>query len=130
MDDRTVQLALTNHTLDVTFRGVIGDIISVTMRRSEEGQSEPLFGKTLKIGEGVFWVGLSNSEKAQTYNLRLANEVSWFDVPMVYSNHRRAILSVEKGASGSEIFEKAFTIWKIRQRPVRVVGAAIDQCEP
>jgi hypothetical protein len=73
-----------------------------------------LAGKTLKIGEGFFWFRLSNSDKAQTYNLRLANEVSWFDislVPLVCKNHRRAIPSIEKGASGRKIFEKAFAAW-------------------
>jgi len=108
----TDRVPLTNHTLEVTFRGLAGDILGVGMRRSEEANGEPLTGKTLKIGEGFFWVGLSNSEKAQAYNLKLANEVSWFDIPIIYNNHLHAILSVEKGPSGREIFEKAFAAWK------------------
>jgi hypothetical protein len=50
----TDRVPLARHTLEVTFRGLAGDILGVGMRRSEEGNGEPLAGKTLKIGEGFF----------------------------------------------------------------------------
>ena len=106
------RVPLTNHTLEVTFRGVVANVLGITMRRSEEEPSVAMAGKTLKIGEGFFWVGLSNSDAVQARNLRLANELSWFEIPLVYNNRLHAILSIEKGASGREIFEKAFAAWK------------------
>jgi hypothetical protein len=33
-------------------------------------------------------------------NLQLLKERSWFDVPLVYVNQRRAIIAIEKGAPG------------------------------
>ncbi|HEY6257119.1 MAG TPA: hypothetical protein VIY51_15145, partial [Xanthobacteraceae bacterium] len=36
---------------------------------------------------------------------------SWFDIPIVYSNNQRAILAMEKGASGERAFAEAFARW-------------------
>jgi hypothetical protein len=126
----TDQVPLMRHTLEVTLGGVVGKVLGVTMRRSEdeEARSVPLAGAALNVGEGFFWVGVSNSDAVQARNLRLANEVSWFDIPIVYKNNLRAILSIEKGASGREIFEKAFTAWKV-QKPVKVPPAGCVSSE-
>jgi hypothetical protein len=42
-------------------------------------------------------------------NLQLLKGRSWFDVPLVYVNQRRAI--VEKGASGERVFNDTFAAW-------------------
>jgi hypothetical protein len=31
-------------------------------------------------------------------------ERDWFDIPVVYNNNRRAILAMEKGATGERVF--------------------------
>jgi hypothetical protein len=33
------------------------------------------------------------------------------DIPVVYSNQRRGIVAIEKGAAGDEAFETAFGAW-------------------
>jgi hypothetical protein len=38
-------------------------------------------------------------------------ERSWFDVPLVYTNQRRAIIAIEKGAPGERAFNDAFLQW-------------------
>jgi hypothetical protein len=38
-------------------------------------------------------------------------ERSWFDVPLVYANQRRAIIAIEKGPPGERAFEDAFAAW-------------------
>jgi hypothetical protein len=35
----------------------------------------------------------------------------WFDVPLVYTNSRRAIIAIEKGAPGDRAFTDAFAAW-------------------
>jgi hypothetical protein len=35
----------------------------------------------------------------------------WFDIPMVYENGNRALLSIEKGSDGERVFNDAFTGW-------------------
>jgi hypothetical protein len=39
-------------------------------------------------------------------------ERSWFDMPIVYANQRRAILAFEKGASGERAFNEAYAVWE------------------
>jgi hypothetical protein len=43
---------------------------------------------------------------------------TWFDIPIVYANQRRAIAAIEKGESGEQAFKVAFTAWG--QYPVTV----------
>ena len=45
-------------------------------------------------------------------NLQLLNERGWIDVPVVYNNNRRAIVAMEKGASGERAFADAFKVWE------------------
>jgi len=35
----------------------------------------------------------------------------WFDIPIVYTNGKRAILAMEKGTPGERAFEEAFRAW-------------------
>jgi hypothetical protein len=43
--------------------------------------------------------------------LQLLKERSWFDIPLVYANQRRAIIAIEKGAPGERAFQDAFAAW-------------------
>ena len=47
-------------------------------------------------------------------NIALLKERSWFDIPIIYHNNRRAILAVEKGAPGEKAFADALAAWKMR----------------
>ena len=67
--------------------------------------------ETPEYADGFFLVGLSNVDSERTRNLQLLKERSWFDVPLVYSNQRRAIIAIEKGAPGERAFNEAFAAW-------------------
>ena len=56
-------------------------------------------------------MGLSNVDADRQRNLQLLKERSWFDVPLVYVNQRRAIIAIEKGAPGERAFNEAFATW-------------------
>ena len=56
-------------------------------------------------------MALSNIESDRTRNMQLLKERSWFDVPLVYTNQRRAIIAIEKGAPGERVFNDAFDAW-------------------
>ena len=45
-------------------------------------------------------------------NIELLKTRPWFDVPIVYTDGRRAILAVEKGNPGDRAFNDAFAAWK------------------
>ena len=83
------------------------------MKSNEQARGTPLAGYAVKVTDGlrVFLVGLSNIESERTRNLQLLKERSWFDVPLVYVNQRRAIIAIEKGAPGERAFNEAFAAW-------------------
>jgi hypothetical protein len=65
----------------------------------------------VKVTDGFFLVALSNTDTDRARNMPLLKERSWFDVPLVYVNQRRAIIAIEKGAPGERAFNEAFTAW-------------------
>ena len=77
------------------------------MKSNELARGTPLAGLAVKITDGFFLVGLSNVEADRARNIQLLKERSWFDVPLVYSNQRRAILAIEKGTFGEQAFASA-----------------------
>ena len=60
---------------------------------------------------GYFLIGLSNAPADRERNTQLLKERPWFDIPIVYTNNRRAILAMEKGTPGERVFAEAFKVW-------------------
>ena len=81
------------------------------MKQAEQTRGVPLAGLSVKVTTGFFLIGLSNAEADVQRNIQLLKERSWFDVPVVYANNRRAILAIEKGPSGERAFTDAFAAW-------------------
>ena len=80
------------------------------MKLGERVRGVPLALQSVKVTPSVYLMGLSDSEQDKPKNLQLL-ERDWFDIAMVYSNRRRAILALEKGAAGARAFEEAFAVW-------------------
>jgi hypothetical protein len=107
-----------SHTAELTFvlppdfaGGGVGNVPGILMKSNEQARGTPLAGLAVKVTDGFFLVGLSNVEVDRTRNLQLMKERSWFDVPLVYVNQRRAIIAIEKGAPGERVFNDAFATW-------------------
>jgi hypothetical protein len=91
--------------------GGIGNVPGILMKSNEQARGKPLEGLAIKVTDGFFLVGLSNVDADRQRNIQLLNERSWLDVPMVYTNQRRAIIAIEKGPSGEQAFNDAFASW-------------------
>ena len=107
-----------SHVIDVTFDlppdfvgGGIANVPGMLMKSSETARGVPLAGLSVKVTDGFFLVGLSNVAADRERNLQMLLERTWFDIPIVYSNNRRAIVAIEKGASGEQAFKTAFAAW-------------------
>jgi hypothetical protein len=107
-----------SHTAELTFvlppdydSGTVANVPGILMKSNEQARGTPLAGLSVKVTDGFFLIGLSNVESDRVRNLQLLKERSWFDVPLVYSNGRRAIIAIEKGAPGERAFDEAFTAW-------------------
>jgi hypothetical protein len=107
-----------SHTAELTFvlpsdfaGGGVGNVPGILMKSNEQARGTPLAGLAVKVTDGFFLLGLSNVEVDRARNLQLMKERSWFDVPLVYVNQRRAIIAIEKGAPGERAFNDAFAAW-------------------
>jgi hypothetical protein len=107
-----------SHTAELTFilppdfaGGGVGNVPGILMKSNEQARGTPLAGLAVKVTEGFFLVGLSNVDSDRARNVQLLKERSWFDVPLVYSNQRRAIIAIEKGPPGERAFNDAFATW-------------------
>ncbi len=107
-----------SHTAELTFilppdfaGGGVGNVPGILMKSNEQARGTPLAGLAVKVTDGFFLVGLSNVDADRQRNLQLLKERSWFDVPLVYVNQRRAIIAIEKGAPGERAFNDAFGAW-------------------
>jgi hypothetical protein len=107
-----------SHTAELTFilppdfaGGGVANVPGILMKSNEQARGTPLAGLAVKVTDGFFLVGLSNVDADRQRNLQLLKERSWFDVPLVYVNQRRAIIAIEKGAPGERAFNEAFAAW-------------------
>ena len=108
-----------SHTIEIMFNlpadspaGGVQNVPGVLMKQAEQTRGVPLAGLAVKVTPGFFLIGLSSLESDMQRNIQLLKERSWFDVPIVYNNNRRAILAMEKGTPGEKAFADAFVAWK------------------
>ena len=107
-----------SHTAELTFvlppdfsGGGVSNVPGILMKSNEQARGTPLAGLAVKVTDGFFLVGLSNVDTDRSRNIQLLKERSWFDVPLVYANQRRAIIAIEKGPPGERAFNDAFAAW-------------------
>jgi hypothetical protein len=108
-----------SHTVEIMFKlpadfvsGGISNVPGILMKQAEQARGVPLAGLAVKVTNGFFLIGLSASDSDRERNLQLLKERSWFDIPVVYNNNRRAILALEKGTPGERAFAEAFAAWR------------------
>ncbi|WP_425089584.1 hypothetical protein [Stappia sp.] len=108
-----------SHLLEVRFdlpqnfsgQGV-AEVPGLVMKTTEEARGDALIGASVKVADGFFWVALSNIPDERERNLTLLQERGWIDLPMLYENRKRAILTLEKGTPGTRAVERAVTAWR------------------
>jgi len=107
-----------SHTFEIMFKlpadfsfGGIANVPGILMKQAENARGVPLAGLSVKVTTNFFMVGLSSVDADRARNVSLLKEHSWFDIPIVYNNNRRAIIALEKGTSGARVFAEAFAAW-------------------
>jgi len=107
-----------SHMIEIMFKlppdfplGGISNVPSILMKLAEQTPGAPLAGLTAKVTSGFFLFGVSAAESDVQRNRELLKERAWFDIPIVYNNGRRAVLAVEKGVPGEQVFKEAFVAW-------------------
>jgi len=107
-----------SHTIEIMFtlpadfsEGGVNNIPGVLMKQDEQARGVPLAGLAVKVTNGYFLIGLSAVEVDMQRNIDMLKNRDWFDIPIVYTSGKRAILALEKGTAGARVFEEAFRAW-------------------
>ncbi|WP_379768925.1 hypothetical protein [Flaviflagellibacter deserti] len=107
-----------SHTIDIQFtlppdfsNAGIGNVPGILFKPTEEAGGSALTGLSVKVMSNMFLIGLSDSPTDREQNLKAIRERSWIDVPILYENGRRAVLTLEKGPPGERAFNDAFAAW-------------------
>jgi hypothetical protein len=108
-----------SHTVEIMFtlppdfpHGGIDKIPGIMMKQGETTRGIPLNGVAVKVTGNYFLVGLSSVDADMQRNVQLLKERSWFDIPVVYSDGKRALIAIEKGIPGERAFAEAFAAWE------------------
>ena len=105
---------------NTSFRKVsaAGDVVNVpglVMKPTEEARGDALIGASVKVSlRGSSGLRLSSLPNEQQRNLALLRERGWIDIPMLYENGKRGILTLGKGhiAGCGCGREKAIAAWQ------------------
>jgi hypothetical protein len=106
--------------------GGVGNVPGLLMKSSEMSRGAPLAGLSVKVTGRSFLVGLSNLATDREHNMQMLLERTWFDIPIVYVDNRRAILAIEKGASGRQALQAAFAAWGEFPKAVPTAPVTLD----
>ncbi len=107
-----------SHTIDIGFKlpqdfafGGIGSIPFVGVKPNFQAQGVPLSGLPVRINPTFFLVGLAPQPAERQRNLVLLQRAATFELPIVYTNNKKAKVSFDKGANGIQIFTDVFNNW-------------------
>jgi hypothetical protein len=104
-----------SHTIEVQFNspgdpfGGVSDMRGVRAKSSETAQGTPIAAAVEKVKEGFFLLALPNTE--EDANLNMLRERDWLDIPFVYNNGRRAVLTFQKGTPGERAMNDSLAAW-------------------
>lgn len=107
-----------SHLVEIVFAlppdfegGSIDQLQRIAMKQTEADQGNPLVAVPAKITQDFYMVALNDLAEARTFNTDLMRQRNWIDIPVVYANGRQALITLEKGASGTEVFNQALDAW-------------------
>lgn len=107
-----------SHMVELTFKVSgkssiegISTIPGMLLKDTEQASGAVLIGKATRVTDHYFWIGLSNIETERTMNEDMLRTKGWIDVPVVFKNGKRGILTLEKGIPGMQAFQDALAAW-------------------
>jgi hypothetical protein len=93
--------------------GGIDKVLRFTLKDTEEDPGSPVLSiQPTKVADGYFLVALNDTKADIETNLMLFKRQKWIDVPVVYSNGRRALITMEKGIPGDKVFDEVIKAWQ------------------
>lgn len=107
-----------SHIIEIVFalpkdfeEGNVDSIQRVAFKQTEQDRGNPLIAVPAKITDDFHMVALNDDADARKVNLELMKTRGWIDIPITYRNGRRALITLEKGATGTAVFDKVMGEW-------------------
>jgi hypothetical protein len=107
-----------SHIIEIVFNlpkdfeeGNVDSIQRIAFKQTEQDRGNPLIAVPAKITDDFHMVALNDDADARKVNLELMKTRGWIDIPISYRNGRRALITLEKGATGSAVFDKVMAEW-------------------
>ncbi|MDE1996766.1 MAG: hypothetical protein KGI75_29975, partial [Rhizobiaceae bacterium] len=107
-----------SHLVELAFQvppnfegGAIDSVQRIALKATEQDRGDALIGVPAKVTDDVYMVALNDFPDARKTNMDLLKSRNWIDIPVVYRNGRRALLTMEKGDAGTDAFNKAIGEW-------------------
>lgn len=107
-----------SHIVEIVFSlpanfegGAIESVQRISMKRTEQDRGDQLIAVPAKITDDFHMIALNDYPDARKSNLDLLATRDWIDIPVTYRNGRRALLTMQKGATGTEAFNTAIKDW-------------------
>ncbi|MDO6964456.1 hypothetical protein [Rhizobium alvei] len=107
-----------SHFIEVIFdlpkdfeEGSIENVQRITFKQTEQDRGNALIGVPVKVTDDYHMIALNDEPNAIKTNLDLMKTRSWIDIPITYRNGRRALITIEKGATGAAVFDKVLAEW-------------------
>jgi hypothetical protein len=132
-DDRSFRAS---HTVEIVVtlppdfvHGGVINIPRILMKQGETTPGIPLNSVSVMITPRLFQIGLSNIGTDRQRNIELIKELSWIDLPIVYSDGSWAILGIERG----DLDERALAVLEspaVEPLPRRVPTNYLPELKP
>ncbi|MGH6924229.1 MAG: hypothetical protein ACRED5_10875 [Propylenella sp.] len=105
-----------SHLVEIQFSGALSEspiqrVPALVMKQTEQARGQPLAGAAVPVTNDLFWIALADDAEQVSRNIQLLREGSWFDVPILYNDQTRALLTFEKGIPGDKVFEAVMASW-------------------
>lgn len=89
----------------------IADVQRITFKNNEQDPGNALIAVPAPLDQNIFLIALTDATTAVETNVQLMTRESWIDIPMQYTNGRRALITLEKGIPGERVFKEVFDAW-------------------
>jgi len=89
----------------------ISGIMGISLKNTEDKNSTALSGMSVRVAPGVFLFGLSANKDETARNVELLRTQSRIEIPVAFVDGRTGIISVDKGASGQQVFDDVLGKW-------------------
>jgi hypothetical protein len=108
-----------SHTIELAFtQGPAGaarsvqDVGLIQLKDEENARGSPVSGLPVRVRENLFLIGLSSLSNDIDRNTDLLLNRNWLDLAVKFTSGPRAIVSFEKGSSGTQAMQRAFEQWR------------------